>query len=132
MNTPNSGVPHQMPPPADPLFRLYGEWRSLTQAEGDAIEGAAWDHLLMLQQAKERLQSEIEVAEKIGGAGRNPAIAGILKELIHMETENRERLANLRETAQNDKAAMDRSRFDLQRLHKRLVVPPFTGWQCYS
>ena len=40
------------PPGSDPLAHLYAEWRSLTEAEGRAIEIAAWDHLLSLQQAK--------------------------------------------------------------------------------
>lgn len=122
------------PPGSDPLAHLYAEWRSLTEAEGRAIEIAAWDHLLSLQQAKAQLQTAIVEVESASVSRGKTArgTARLIEELIHMESRNAERLAVRRDEAQNDRAAMDKSRFDLRRLQQRLVVTPMTGWQCYS
>jgi hypothetical protein len=116
-------------------FRLYSEWRRLTEAEALAIERAEWPTLAALHSAKQRLQTAILQAESPGGVeapGDRAARRQLLGELIRLETRNRELLGRRRNSAEREQMQLEQSRSNLRRLQQRLVGERQGGWQCYS
>lgn len=122
-----------MQPPSDPR-RLLAEWRSLTEREGEAIDAGDWDLVLGLQASKAALRDAFPPSGGHAASSGDPSEADRLvwQAVIGMESRNLERLARHRAAAEAERAAVEKSRSDLRRLHQRFVMPLGPGWQRYS
>src|SRR5437867_1293337 len=97
----------------DALAAYYEEWRSLTEAEGQAIPQAAWDQLDHAQSVKVKLQALIQQStEKLkrempAPFAQREAIEDqfkvIVEELIQLEQRNSRLLAAQRHSAEVQK-----------------------------
>lgn len=107
---------------------LLDDWRTLTEAESGAIASGDWSGLLAVQSGKAALRGAWLEAEARGVRFPRAAIEG----LIALEHRNAEALAVRRRLAEEDRAALERSRRDLRRLQSHFHVPAASGWHSYS
>lgn len=124
------------------LCALYESWRELTQQEAEAIRTAFWSKVTKCQHEKHKLQKDIvsatealqiEVAAQgLSQARVDEEMRTIVDELIILESRNDGLLANQRERARREEAALERSSRNLRRVHRAYSGRPSTAWQSYS
>lgn len=125
-------APHPLP---EPFGHLFSEWRRLTESEGASIQAAAWEEVLRVQETKKRLQSEILEAEHRSApwsAADRETRRVLVSELVLLELRNLDWLGQQRTEAEAERAALEKSRLDLRRLHRSFVPPSGGVWQSYS
>ncbi len=117
---------------------LLQQWRRLTEAEGGAIQTAAWAAVKEIEAAKAGLQKELSRAmgkwtEENAGAvlSINPFRAEVDR-LISLEMRNREWLAAQQQRAQMEKESSDRALRTLRRVQRSYARQPDTAWNSYS
>ncbi len=119
--------------PADELSALYQQWRSLTEDEGEAIEGGMWANVEQFQTAKARLQTRItEVSQRLDASVHERKFRLIVEELIQLERHNNCLLQRRRQAADEQMRELDKASRHLRQLHKSYVPPAQTHWQSYS
>jgi hypothetical protein len=112
---------------------LLKQWFELTQAEGAAIENAAWRTVAEIQARKDALQNSLNearqkwVSENPGlspnSAAANPFRAEIAR-LISLETRNADRLAAQRNKAHERQVALEQSFRNLRKIQRSYVHGP--------
>lgn len=117
---------------------LLQQWRRLTEAEGGAIQTAAWAAVKEIQATKAGLQKELSRAmgrwteENPGAAfSKNPFRAEVDR-LISLEERNREWLAAQQQRLQLEKESSDRALRTLRRVQQSYAHEPGTAWNSYS
>jgi hypothetical protein len=124
------------------LLELYQEWRKWTEAEGEAILENDWPKVKRCQAAKTELQPRIlqQTEEAQAECARDgidrrafdKQLRSRVNELIYLESRNGEFLAEQRERAQAEFAALERSGRNLPRIHKQYTRNSSAGWGSYS
>ena len=119
--------------PAEELTALYEQWRSLTTAEGHAIQAADWDQVAQCQTAKSRLQPRIvEVSQRLEVAVHEAQFRPVVEQLMEMERANHAQLQAQRHSAELQKRQLDQSSRHLRQLHQSYVPASRAHWQSYS
>jgi hypothetical protein len=119
------------------LAVLLEQWFQFTQAEGAAIESAAWAEVREIQARKAALQKalaevELRLGRENSGAARNTFRATVGR-LISLEARNAELLAAQLRRARAQQESLneaERNLHKIQRSYVRRSVP--TAWQSYS
>jgi hypothetical protein len=120
---------------------LLERWRRLTEAEGDAIQKAAWPALKEIQAAKAALQADIDAAlgkwaGESGRAGMTNPIGEVFRNevnrLVSLEIRNRELLAAQLQRARREKEALGQSIRTLRKVRRLYVNGQDSGWNSYS
>ena len=128
-------------PDATPLWDLYGEWKSLTENEGQAILSSDWVEVRRCQQAKERLRARIvKLTDSVQRGFPSPAeqaeinirIRQHVNELILLETENHSLLGRRMAKVQEEQAALDQTSNRLRKIHKSYAPSQMPVWNQYS
>jgi hypothetical protein len=123
------------------LDELYEKWRSLTEAEGNAIRISAWAKVDWFQTEKLKLQPQImnATAEFYEGLNYQPdpkrveqRIRGTLRELIELERQNSETLADRKRDTQSKLDEIDCTRRNLRHLQRSYAPSREAAWQSYS
>jgi hypothetical protein len=124
------------------LLELYQEWRKWTEFEGEAILENDWPKVKRCQAAKTELQPRIlevttEAQEECARTGMDrkafdKQVRSRVNELIYLETRNGEFLAEQKQRAQAEWAALERSARNLPRIHKQYTRPSAAVWESYS
>jgi hypothetical protein len=124
------------------LFATYAEWRRWTDLEGQAIQAANWGRVQECQCAKQRLQPRIirgterarQECARLGlpCADLEREVRGVVGELIQLETHNGQVVALQRQTAEAERAELDRSSHNLRRVHQSYGGPRAPGWTSFS
>ncbi|MDX1951815.1 MAG: hypothetical protein SFY81_06500 [Verrucomicrobiota bacterium] len=127
--------------PAD-IFKLYEEWRTLTEAETSAIMASNWAQVKQCQAAKQRLQEvivrtteEANLQWKHAGADLKQVehkLRCVINELICMEMKNAEFLESRKAEVQNELASLDQSRRNLDKIQQSYSSAPRPMWQSFS
>ena len=125
------------------LDALYAQWRSLTQAEAEAIRLAAWEQLEQHQAAKAKLQplmtqafAELRLEMPSHFAEResiDTAIRATVDDLIQLEKNNSTLLAAKRQAAEVQKTDLERTSRNLRQIQRSYIgMLPRAHWQSYS
>ncbi|MBL9137222.1 MAG: hypothetical protein JNK85_15220 [Verrucomicrobiales bacterium] len=128
-------MPAAARPLPEPFGQLFAEWRRLTEREGVSIQAAAWEEVLLVQETKKRLQSEILEAEHRSApwsAADRETRRVLVSELVLLELRNLDWLGQQRTAAEAERASIEKSRHDLRRLHRSFAPPAGGVWQSYS
>jgi hypothetical protein len=117
----------------DELALLYGQWRSLTEEEGAAIQSGAWEQVGHFQAAKLRLQPRItELSQRLDQRTHEREFRFVVDELIQLERRNDGWLHDRRRETQRQLEDLDKTSRNLRQLHKSYVPPARAHWQSYS
>jgi hypothetical protein len=124
------------------LLELYQEWRKWTEAEGEAISENDWPKVKRCQAAKGELQprilqkteeAQLECArDGIDRRAFDKQVRSRVNELIYLETRNGEFLAEQKQRANAEFAALERSTRNLPRIHKQYARGAAAAWESYS
>jgi hypothetical protein len=125
----------------DRLFKVYAEWRTWTEQEGDAIRTSDWTRVRSCQRAKMELQPQIlrctddartEIT-RAGAAwsGTEQDLRKVVATLIELETRNGEILADLRQRAREEQDQLDRTTRSLRQVRSYAPAAQ-SGWSSYS
>jgi hypothetical protein len=125
------------------LLALYAHWRRLTEAEAEAMRGAAWNQVAEGQEAKAELQTRILAATEaaqlessglpVQQAAEERQLRAVINALIGLEKNNLELLAARRAEAERERQHLDQTGQTLRRLHRSYVpAGPSAHWQSYS
>src|SRR3954464_2286978 len=124
------------------LLELYQEWRKWTEAEGEAISENDWPKVKRCQAAKGELQprilqkteeAQIECArDGIDRCAFDKQVRSRVNELIYLETRNGEFLAEQKQRAQAELAALELSGRNISKIHKRYAQGRGVAWESYS
>jgi hypothetical protein len=124
------------------LLDLYGQWRTLSDEEAEAIRVAAWPQVARCQDAKQVLQTRILETtdqwhlESLIGHDDHPAmdpqVRRVVEELILLELRNTELVDEQRRNARREQQALDRSSRNLQQLQRAYAPSRESLWQSYS
>lgn len=106
------------------LASLYEEWRLLSESEGDAIRGAAWQRVEHCQNVKADLRGKILTAMENESGGQESAeelrqqFRPVLEHLVSLELRNGRWLAAERSRCEADRDELGQHQRNLRRLHK--------------
>jgi hypothetical protein len=124
------------------LFAAYAEWRRWSELESTAIEAANWPRVHDCQRAKQSLQARIiratdQARQECTRFGLQHAeleneVRTVVAELIQWEARNSESLAEQRQTARGERAALGRASLNLRRLHRSYGGGRAAGWTSFS
>ena len=115
------------------LAALYEQWRSLTEAESEALEAAAWAQVEQYQAAKSQLQPRItEVTQRLDASVLEREFRPVVEELMRLERRNDALLQRQRHAAERQRQELDRTSRNLRQIHKSYVPPVRTHWHSYS
>jgi hypothetical protein len=124
------------------LLNLYHEWRTWTDAEAEAIRGAAWSRVAECQEAKHRLQERILLAtddwrvEARAQGERHrevdPEVRRIVDELIRLEMRNSELVDQHKRSTKRQQQELELSTTRLRRLQRAYAPNRLALWQQYS
>jgi hypothetical protein len=125
-----------MPPPS-PWPPLYDFWRTLTERERDAIQAADWPRLAEVQAKKQQLQDDIRQAEAAAGSrpgAPDPELRppGMGDQLLALERENAQALAEKRRELRQQLDALDQTSRNLHQVHRAYAQGREPAWQSYS
>ena len=111
---------------------ILEEWLQLTQAEGAAIQAAAWSDLARIQARKATLQEGLTKAR--GHAHAEPgAVRAKVARIISLVTRNGVALAEKLRLARERQRLLDQSNRNLHRIQRSYVRPPSpAAWHSYS
>ncbi len=125
----------------DDLLGVYEQWRTWSEAEGEAIQAGAWPQVARCQDAKLKLQSRILTATEAwqsenpnrGQEGTvDPQVRRVVSELILLEVRNSEWVAEQRRQAHRDRDQLGQSRRNLRQIQRAYAASPRALWQSYS
>ena len=124
------------------LLAAYANWRTWTEAEGEAIQSADWRRVAECQSAKYQLKPQINrlnlAAQRewpLDCAERTcyeRAVRSVIGELIQLETKNGETLAGQHQAALARKQEINCSQSNLQRIKNSYSKMPSTAWTSFS
>lgn len=124
------------------LFGLYEEWRSLTNAEREAIEAFDWNKVTQCHSAKADLQSRIVRQTQLANDESNgdllartavdTRVRSVINELIYLETRNGEFLADAKKRTQDELNSLERSGRNLGRIQRQYSQSAAAAWESYS
>jgi hypothetical protein len=110
---------------APALESLLERWRLLTLEEGDAIRRGDWRAVRDSQASKRALQPLMDQIR----SHRIPAAPSRLDAILRLEQGNLELLATVRQMAEREREALERSRLNLTRLQRSYVAPSTFVWE---
>jgi hypothetical protein len=108
--------------PRNRLASLYEEWRLMSEAEGEAIRTAAWQHVRHCQNTKADLQYKIVAAtEELNAAFCSAEeirqqFRPVLEHLINLEIRNNQLLGDGRTRLENERDQLDKSQRSLRQV----------------
>lgn len=120
------------------LWQAYQDWKSLTQAEGAAIQSLQWPQVQQAQQRKRALQSEIvRLTDKAKAEFDSPSaqstfdqrLRQLVNELILLETQNNVKIQACIETAERERRSLDATSNRLRLVHSRYVPARESNWE---
>ncbi len=124
------------------LWKLYEQWRSLTEAEAEAIRSSSWGRLSEWQDAKFKLRQELiqateafqteQVCNQLNREELECQFRTLIGELILLETRNGELLAVRQQAAKLEQMEMDRTHRNLRQIQRSYAPPRSALWQSYS
>lgn len=120
------------------LHDYYSQWRTLSRAEGEAIEAAAWPQVDACQEAKHRLQSDItSVTEAAQTELANQEtfdreFRPIIAELIDMEKTNSIRLSGKVAKAEKEQLSLACASRNLRSVRCAYSPVKSAAWNSYS
>jgi hypothetical protein len=124
------------------LLELFQEWRTLTEAEGQAIRSAIWPEVNRCQDAKFHLQSRLMLVHESLQAERraqgldpetyDPPYRQVVTELIRLEQRNGEWLADQYQQAECQNQDLARTSRNLRQVHRAYASGAPTHWHSYS
>ncbi len=124
------------------LMSLYQEWRTLTEAEGEAIRSATWPQVYRCQAAKSQLQARILAAHErfqaelaangLDAREHEAQYRKTIAELILLEQRNGEFLEAQREQAQAKLRELSRTRQNLRQVQRAYAGAQQPAWNSYS
>jgi hypothetical protein len=124
------------------LLEFLGRWRTLTAAEGRAIQTADWLSLDRLQGEKSRLQPQIAAANeflrielsKLGpmGDGIQQKFRQMAAELVAMEDENNSALSTQQRVVRRQQGELVQSSRTLRQVRAAYAPGGQAGWLSYS
>lgn len=124
------------------LNDLYGQWRALTDAEGDAIRAGDWSAVKNVQSRKEILKRELLAAADVWHAEWSKPDEGkreyervfrpVISELIALEQRNHAWLCEQRARAQAEINELDASSRNLRGINRAYSSGTRSCWQTYS
>jgi hypothetical protein len=126
----------------DPLTELYSEWRSVSHAEGEAIQTRDWPAVERFQLRKEELKRNILPATEAWGSRwsreeerrreYDRVYRPIVAELITLEHRNHELLCARREQAHREIAENENALGNLRGIQRAYSRNPVGSWESYS
>jgi hypothetical protein len=124
------------------LWRLYDQWRRLTELEGEGIRLADWGQVAACQKMKEALQTQIIEAARAwptqawkstgSETETEQTLGSLIDQLLALEQRNSEWLRTKREAAQVQKAELEKASRNLHQVQKAYVSGPPPLWHSYS
>ena len=122
------------------LDALYAEWRTLTEAEGEAIRAGAWPQVEQRQAAKHQLQRRIIDATQRLDTESTPTeraaherhFRAVVDELIQLEQRNHELVARTRDEAAGHQRSLDQCSRNLRRVQRGYAPVAGAFWESYS
>jgi len=127
---------------ANDLMALYQEWRTLTEAEGEAILSATWPQVNRCQTAKFQLQSRILAAHdlfqaELAAHGLDPQeheaqYRKTVADLILLEERNGGFLEAQRKQACEQIRSLGRTKQNLRKVHRAYSGAREAAWNSYS
>lgn len=127
---------------SDPLTELYSEWRTVSQAEGEAIQTGDWRAVEQLQLRKEELKRHILPATEVWGSHwpgeeerrreYDRVYRPMVAELISLEHRNHEWLCARREKARREVAEDDSALGNLRGIRRAYSRTSGSTWHSYS
>ncbi len=110
---------------------LLESWERLSLAETEAIEARNWGHLATLQDAKAALRQQLEHVD-FGVSSSHPEWASRVVELLEQERANLALVMRCQAAAAEERATMERARWNLRRQMGSFGHRAPTFWQQYS
>lgn len=110
---------------ASNLDSLLERWIALTVQEGDAIRRADWSGVREAQASKRALQPLMDQIRSHRIQPKSSRIDSILR----LEQGNLELLATVRQMAEREREALERSRLNLTRLQRSYVARSTPVWE---
>ena len=123
------------------LWDLYAEWKTLSTAEGVAIQAGNWPEVSRCHAEKQKLQGRIIRATEAAKAecpsaaeidAINESIRERVNELIGLESRNNFALQASLEALEKERAGLEQTSSRLRQVHRRYVPPRGAAWNQYS
>ncbi|MBI3415590.1 MAG: hypothetical protein HY043_09780 [Verrucomicrobia bacterium] len=124
------------------IHALYEDWRVLSETEGEAISAGDWERVNGCQDQKQHLQNRIikatealqneAVAQGVNPKRTERGLRPIVERLIALELRNQELLSAKRQTADAEKAELERSERNLRQVHQSYGGTREAAWESYS
>lgn len=127
--------------PEKQVLSLFAEWRTLTEAEHDAILQGEWSALERHQLRKEQLKEALIEATEVWNrsqhtetlsAQREWRFRGVVDELILLESRNQEALHVQQERVRTELGRLDQASRNLRGVQRAYGGPCRSAWQSYS
>jgi len=120
----------------------YEQWRTLTEAEGDAIHSGLWKKVEQLQETKRQLQELIlgatrELRVECARAGADAAaveqqLHGLVEQLVQLESRNGQSLAEQLHQTQAQLQQLDAAGRNLNQIRRAYGHAREANWESFS
>ena len=120
----------------------YEQWRTLTEAEGDAIHSGLWKKVEQLQETKRQLQELIlgatrELRVECARAGVDAAaveqqLHGLVEQLVQLESRNGQSLAEQLHQTQAQLQQLDAAGRNLNQIRRAYGHAREANWESFS
>ncbi|HUI06980.1 MAG TPA: hypothetical protein VL486_08220 [Verrucomicrobiae bacterium] len=124
------------------LRAYYEQWRSLTEAEGEAIRGGAWQQVAQLQETKRQLQQLIlgatrELRAECARCGMDAAVVeqqlrSLIEQLVQLESRNGQCLAEHLHQCHGQLQQLDLAARNLSHIRRAYSPAREARWESFS
>jgi exonuclease VII large subunit len=124
------------------LRAYYEQWRSLTEAEGEAIRNGVWQQVDQLQETKRQLQQLIlgatrELRAECARCGVDPAtveqqLRNLVEHLVQLESRNGQSLAEQLHQTRTQLQQQDTAGRNLNQIRRAYSSAREANWESFS
>jgi DNA anti-recombination protein RmuC len=124
------------------LRAYYERWRSLTEAEGDAIRSGLWQQVDQLQETKRQLQQLIlgatrELRAECARCGVDPTaveqqLRSLVEQLVQLESRNGQSLAEQLHQTRTQLQQLDAVGHNLNQIRRAYSPTREANWESFS
>ena len=124
------------------LRAYYEQWRSLTEAEGEAIRGGLWQQVDQLQETKRQLQQLIlgatrELRAECARSGVDAAaverqLHSLVEQLVQLESRNGQSLAEQLHQTHTQLQQLDTAGRNLNQIRRAYSPVREANWESFS
>ncbi len=124
------------------LRGYYDQWRSLTEAEGEAIRGGHWPQVAQLQETKRQLQPLILGATRelraecarcgVDAAAVEEQLRSLVEQLVQLESRNGQSLAEQLRQSHAQLQQLDIAGRNLNQIRRAYSRAREANWESFS